>query len=113
MAKFTQLCLQQRVVARVVHQANMVREFGIESDSKYILRERNRMRFEQVATSKRACATDGFDQPGPERFQIGVRSRRFRCRDGSRDLWRGCSRGADWFLPGRRSVFHAFRAEWF
>ena len=65
MAEFGQLGLQQRVVARVVHQAEVVRELRIEADGEDVLRERNRMRFEQVAAGERAGPADGLDHVAP------------------------------------------------
>src|SRR6266478_1369656 len=54
-AQFAQLRLQQRVVARIVHQTDVVFEFWIKSDRKYIFRKRNRVRFQQIGSRERAC----------------------------------------------------------
>ena len=46
-AEFRELGCEQRVVARVVHQAEVVRKFRIEADDQDILLERHRMGVEQ------------------------------------------------------------------
>ena len=70
MAQFTELGLQQCVIAGVVHQRDVIFKFGSKTDRKNVLGERNRVRFEQVTPDEGTGAAGGFNEPGPQRFQI-------------------------------------------
>ena len=71
MAKFREFGLEQRVVARVVHETKVIFKFGIEANRKNVFLERNRMRIHEIAAGERTDAANGFHQPGPQPGQIG------------------------------------------
>jgi hypothetical protein len=66
MAQFGQLGLQERVVPRVVHQADVMLKLAVKSDDKNVLRKGNRMGLEQIASHKWAGAAHGFHQLTPQ-----------------------------------------------
>lgn len=84
-AQFPKLVLQQRLVARVVHQRDVIRKLRREPDGQDAVREGYRMRFEQVRSSEGTRAPHGFKQLDPEfvesrgwrRFREGLLSARF------------------------------------
>lgn len=83
--QFPKLVLQQRLVARVVHQRDVIRKLRGEPDGQNAVREGYRMRFEQVRSSEGTRTTHGFKQFNPKfvesrgwrRFREDVFSARF------------------------------------
>ena len=71
MAKLREFGLQQRVVARVVHQTKVIFKFGIETNREQIFVERNRLRIHEITAGERTDAANGFNQPGPQPGQVG------------------------------------------
>ena len=83
MAKLREFGLEQRVVARVVHESEMICKFGFEANREQILVEGNRICVHEITPRKRTDAANGFNQPGPQPGQVGVAddvSRRIYCR---------------------------------
>ena len=79
MAEFTELGLEQRVIAGVVHQGDVIFKFGGETDGQNFFCKRNRVGFEEITPDERAGAAGGFNKPGPERFEVAGRWRLCRC----------------------------------
>ena len=65
MAQLGQLGLQQGMVARVVHEREMVLELGVEPDREEIPDERYRVCLDQVASGKRADPAHRFEDGRP------------------------------------------------
>ena len=65
-AEFGEFRLQQRVVARVVHEAEMIFKFRVEADDENIFLERHRMRVHKIAARERADPAHGFDKLRPQ-----------------------------------------------
>jgi len=61
MTQFEQFRLQQRVIARIIHQAKMILELRIEADNEKVIGERNRMAFKQIAACKWTDPADGLE----------------------------------------------------
>ena len=68
MAEFVQLGLQQRVVAGIIHQPDVVFKFGIEANREDVPGEGNGVGFKQVSSRERAGPANRFDEPGPEDY---------------------------------------------
>ena len=77
MAKLREFGLEQRVVARIVHEAKVIFKFGIETNRKNVFLERNRLGIHEITAGERTDAANGFNQLGPQPGQIGGDRRRF------------------------------------
>jgi len=71
MAKLREFGLEQRVVARVVHETKVIFKFGIETNRKNVFLKQNRLRIHEIAPGERTDAANSFNQPGPQPGQIG------------------------------------------
>ena len=71
MAEFGELGLEQRMVARVVHETKMILKFRVEADGQDIFLKRNRIRVHKITARERADAANGLDQFCPQPGQIG------------------------------------------
>ena len=83
MAKLREFGLEQRVVARVVHQAQVIFKFRIETDRKNIFLKRNRLGIHKITAGERTDPANRVHQFDPKSGQVGVAadvSRRI-CRD--------------------------------
>ena len=65
MPEFEQLGLQKGMIARIVHQADMIFELRVEADRKHVVFEGDGVRFKKVGAGKLAHAADSLDEPIP------------------------------------------------
>ena len=82
-AEFGEFGLEQRVIARVVHQAEVIGKFRIEANRENVFVERNRIGVHEITSRERTDAANGFNQLGPQPGQVAVTadvSRRIYCR---------------------------------
>ena len=71
MTEFGELGLEQRVIARVVHETKMILEFGVEADGQDVFLKRNRICVHEITARERADAANGFNQFCPQPGQVG------------------------------------------
>ena len=69
-AEFGELGGEQRVIARVVHEAEVILKFRVKADDENIFFKRHRMGVHQIAARERADPADGVDQLRPQFRQI-------------------------------------------
>src|ERR1035437_4101692 len=82
MAKLREFGLEQRVVARVVHETKVIFKFGIETNRKNVFLKQNRLCIHEIAAGERTDAANGFNQLCPQPGQVSGPRRRFGQRDG-------------------------------
>ena len=80
MTEFLKLGLEQRMGPLIVDQIKLIAKFRIEADREYVLGQRNRVGFEQIASGKCAGPSHRLDQLAPHLFEICLASARHICR---------------------------------
>ncbi len=66
MAEFRKFGLEQSVIARVVHEAEVILKFRVKADDQNIFLERNRICVHEIAARERADAANSFDKLRPQ-----------------------------------------------
>lgn len=81
MPELAKLRLQDSVRLGVVYQVNVIGELRCETDCEYVLHQRDRMSFDQIAAGERAGPSHRIKERCPQRVEIDFAAGCLRCLD--------------------------------